>query len=356
MEHVAKTAFARAEKVCADGPDKWKILNAVTEAAQEFGLSHRTIGVLRALLSFLPTRHIPVGPRAIVFPANATLSDRLHGMPESTLRRHIAALVGCGIVSRHDSPNRKRYARRGQGGIVHAFGLDLSPLAQHARQIQDAANRETERKTALKIKRDIILSLRHTLQSSAGENFALLQDAHRVLRRTPDNNAYSQLIRRLETAIDALSGTPEMSGTDTENERHIEPQSKPKYISAPNDTPVTLGLVLSVCSEIAAYFPTQIQDWRSFVTTADQVAGFLGISSQTLNNGKTILGPEQMAIVIACILQKAATVDNPSGYVCDILRRAGRDSNAGLAIFHALGRNPGKLSADNPESDDKTIG
>ena len=66
-------------------------------------------------------------------PRHATLSDRAHGMPESTLRRHLAALVRAGIILRHDSPNGKRYARRGEGGeITDAYGFDLTPLVARA--------------------------------------------------------------------------------------------------------------------------------------------------------------------------------------------------------------------------------
>src|SRR5215204_7344184 len=51
---------------------------------------------------------------------------RAHGPAAATLRRALAQLVETGIVIRRDSPNGKRYARRGQGGQVEqAFGFDL---------------------------------------------------------------------------------------------------------------------------------------------------------------------------------------------------------------------------------------
>lgn len=132
MENTFRTAFGRpksATQVSCEGPDKWALLDRLTTAADCFELSHRTLTVLKALLSFLPSRHIPDGAAGIVFASNARLSERLHGMPESTLRRHLAQLVRTGLIARHDSPNRKRFARNRGGAIALAFGFDLSPLS-----------------------------------------------------------------------------------------------------------------------------------------------------------------------------------------------------------------------------------
>ena len=93
--------------------DKWALLRDLTIAAEDFGLGHRPLSVLKALLSFWPERELPGTPGgAIVFPSNRALSERLSGMPESTLRRHLAALTARGIIHRHDSANGKRFARR----------------------------------------------------------------------------------------------------------------------------------------------------------------------------------------------------------------------------------------------------
>ena len=78
-----------------------------------FGLTDRNPAVLSALLSFHPARKLGDG-LLTVFPSNASLGARLHGMPESTLRRHLVA----GIVLRYGRcccgpvrslPPRRRY-------------------------------------------------------------------------------------------------------------------------------------------------------------------------------------------------------------------------------------------------------
>jgi len=139
--HVSAVPVARPDEN-AGLVDKWKLLDALTQASDHYGLNHRTLSVLRALLGFHPDRMIGAQPLStIVFPANKTLSARLGGMPESTLRRHLAALIGAGIVSRHDSANRKRFARGRAGSTAVAFGFDLSAFARQAAQIEANAQR-----------------------------------------------------------------------------------------------------------------------------------------------------------------------------------------------------------------------
>jgi len=73
------------------------------------------------------------GPDLVVFPSNRELSVRAHGPAPATLRWALAQLVEAGLVIRRDSPNGKRYVRRGEGGeIAQAFGFDLTPLVARA--------------------------------------------------------------------------------------------------------------------------------------------------------------------------------------------------------------------------------
>ena len=58
-----------------------------------------------------------------------------NGMPEATLRRHLAALVAAGILLRRDSPNGKRYVREGGEGR-ETYGFDLSLLIARGWRIE----------------------------------------------------------------------------------------------------------------------------------------------------------------------------------------------------------------------------
>ena len=118
---------------------KWKIFRAICIARPMLGVSERALSVLNALLTFHPETTL-TGEALTVFPSNEQLSLRAHGMPASTLRRHLAVLVDAGLIIRRDSPNGKRYVRRGRGGeTLHAFGFDLSPLVARADEFERLA-------------------------------------------------------------------------------------------------------------------------------------------------------------------------------------------------------------------------
>jgi len=104
--------------------------------------------VLNALLSFHQETTMTAGDGLVVFPSNVKLAARAHGVALATLKRHLAILVEAGIVIRRDSPNGKRYARRGEGGeISEAFGFDLTPLVARAEEFEQlAAEVQAERK------------------------------------------------------------------------------------------------------------------------------------------------------------------------------------------------------------------
>ena len=96
--------------------DKWQVYRSLCEGKSIVGVGDRALAVLNALLSFYPDSELSEENGLVVFPSNAQLSLRAHGMADATLRRHLAALVGCGLIIRRDSPNGKRYARKGRGG------------------------------------------------------------------------------------------------------------------------------------------------------------------------------------------------------------------------------------------------
>lgn len=150
-QHLAASCPEKAET------GKWQVLRDLTVARHHFALSDRAVTVLSALLSFFPNDKLMADSDLLVFPSNAELSRRAHGISEATLRRCLAQLVEAGLVIRRDSPNGKRYARRnGDGSIAKAFGFDLRPLLARGIEIGEAA-------TAINAERQAILSLREDI-------------------------------------------------------------------------------------------------------------------------------------------------------------------------------------------------
>ena len=65
--------------------------------------------------------------------------------------------VDCGLIIRRDSPNGKRYARKGRGGdIEEAFGFSLAPLLARAEEFAEAAESVRADNRALRLMRERI--------------------------------------------------------------------------------------------------------------------------------------------------------------------------------------------------------
>jgi replication initiation protein RepC len=153
--------------------DKWQLLRALTEARDIYGLSDRSITVLEALASFHQSRELDGSAPIIVFPSNAELSMRTRGMSPATLRRHLCALVQSGLILRRDSPNGKRYCRRGQDGETpEAFGFDIAPMALMATDIiAHAEALKAEQRERQKLRSEITIHLRDIAKTIAAAKF-----------------------------------------------------------------------------------------------------------------------------------------------------------------------------------------
>lgn len=174
--------------------NKWRLFRTLTAIREELGLSDRSLSLLNALLSFHPETALtlPARPGAgegdapddpdaggsapcdlVVFPSNRALAARAHGMPEKTLRRHLAALVGAGLILRRDSPNGKRYARRAPQADetatpVQAYGFDLTPLVARAVDFEAMAEARQRSDRAMQILRERITLLRRDIAKLIG--------------------------------------------------------------------------------------------------------------------------------------------------------------------------------------------
>lgn len=340
MKHASQSQFGRPMSACQTSTnpasdtarDKWALLEKLTTAAPAFDLSHRTLGVLRALLTFLPQRIIPTDMReAVVFPSNKTLSNRLNGMPESTLRRHLAQLVKAGIVSRHDSANRKRFARRVCAAGQVAFGFDLSPMARQAEEIAEQAKQLDDHAQRNAAMRAELGQLRQQLIGFRG-HCAITEDVCRAMRRKLDADALMALTLKISVEINARTST-EVSGTDDQNERHLQKElktnSEAKLSSSartkqPEDT--TLRHLVAQCSEYQSYFPTPPRHWEDIINIANRLVPMIGIDRPVFDDAIRVIGIRPAATVVLCLLEKLDGIRNPGGYLRRItqLARAGR--------------------------------
>ena len=342
MRHISTTSIGRREVTACPSTgevvavDKWAILRDLTDGREAFGLSDRNLSVLSALLSFHPARDLAAGPLT-VFPSNASLSGRLHGMPESTLRRHIAVLIDAGVILRHDSPNGKRYAiRDGKGQIDRVFGFDLSPLLHQAETISAAAEaaRETRcltrklRQTVFLLLRDASAVLDH--QNDADICRDELAAMQRQLRRKLDLDA----LLAMEAALRELLGsdsdhgaeTAKLGGNDARNERHQHNTDSDPHESDKDDDQQELpplAIVLKAAPEMETYAARPVEDWRELSKLAEFVRPMMGVTTETWQSARRMLGERRASIALACILQRFTQIRSPGAY----LRRLSMSQN-----------------------------
>lgn len=341
--------------------DKWRVHRWLCEGKTVIGISDRSLAVLNALLSFYPETNLCEEHGLVVFPSNAQLALRAHGMADATLRRHIAALIEHGLIVRRDSPNGKRYAQRGRGGeIAQAFGFSLAPLLVRAAEFERIAEQVRSDAKALRLVRQQITLHRRDIQKlieiASAENIpghwdtlwtrfrAIVDAIPRRAERTQLEHIATELGelrstigKLLETHINAR----DISGNESQNERqqsnsnteiHIESESgfgkdlkencsKSPQITKPNAT-YPLELILRACPEISDYAPNGIRNWRDLAAIAAQVKTYLGISAPLYDEALRALGSENTAVTIACILQRASQITSPGAYLRILTRKA----------------------------------
>jgi replication initiation protein RepC len=370
LAHVATQVAASARP-----PDKvvhkWKVFKAVCVARPRIGVSERALAVLNALISFYPDTTLTGEDDLIVFPSNELLCLRTHGMPASTLRRQLAALVDAGLIVRRDSPNGKRYARKGRAGEIKlAFGFDLAPLVVRAEEFERMAQEIEAEIWAIKLAKERITLCRRDIAkmiatgieegvptSRVGQRPASWQELHAVFRGLVEGVSRTAGREELESAAEALSGfaddilnllenqikTTNTSANESPDERHkqnsnpnfpieLEPslqkgraaraEPNPRTSAAPERT-YPLGMVLSACPDIVDYAKGGIANWRDFLATAAVVRPMLGISPSAWEEARTVMGEAEAAVVVACLLQRSSTIQSAGGYLRELTRKTG---------------------------------
>jgi len=342
--------------------DKWHVYRWLCEGKEIIGVGDRSLAVLNALLSFLPDNELSVENGLVVFPSNVQLSMRAHGMANATLRRHLAALLECGLITRKDSPNGKRYSRKGRGGeITDAFGFSLAPLLARAEELQRAAESVRAASRALKLvreritlhRRDIAKLIEVAVEEDIPGDWGTIWKRFRAIVEAIPRQAVLATLEPILSDLAALHdevaillekhvNTENLSANESQNEPQqqnskpdsssdLEPGSRnsqgPKLelvnTKAEDVTKAyPLGLVMKACPEIADYAASGISNWRDLMATAAQVRGYLGISPSAYEDALDVFGQENTAIVITCILQRAQNINSAGGYLRALTEKA----------------------------------
>ncbi|TXR49477.1 plasmid replication protein RepC [Phyllobacterium endophyticum] len=344
--------------------DKWQLYRWLCEAKSIVGVRDRSLAVLNALLSFLPDDELSEDNGLVVFPSNIQLSLRAHGMAPATLRRHLAMLVECGLITRKDSPNGKRYSRKDRAGeITDAFGFSLAPLLARAEELQNAAASVRASAMALRLIRERMTLHRRDIaklieiavaQDIPGHwadvwiRFRAVVDA--IPRRAtiaalePFLCELAVLHEEVAKALENHVNTQNASANESNNERQQQNSHTDTIVNSEprirTDQEATLkqvqkaqkekkkvtnyplSMVMKACPEIADYAINGIGGWSDLIRTATQVRGYLGISPSTYNDAVTVLGIQETAIVIACMLRRIQSINSAGAYLRTLTDKA----------------------------------
>jgi len=362
MSLALLAAQRKTEEGLSEGKsvDKWELYRNLCEGKAIIGVGDRSLAVLSALLSFYPDAELSDENGLIVFPSNQQLSLRAHGMASPTLRRHLAALVEAGLILRRDSPNGKRYARKSRAGEVEeAFGFSLAPLVARADEIAAAAAQVRAEMAALRMTRERITLLRRDIaklidvaveEDLEGDWHALWQTFRAIVDAIPRRATLDELgaicdqLTTLRQTVDKTlefkENAQKMSANESQTERqytesntdsHFDFEPAPEKAGAAAETRPTplsppagypLSFVLKACPGISDYATDGIASWRELLTTAAQVRGYLGISPSAYADALDVLGQENAAIVIACILQRSDEIRSAGGYLRALTEKA----------------------------------
>lgn len=372
MHHISSTPFGSRPVTAgliqtiqsAEAPaqlphvNKWEVFRQLCVARHAYGLSDRDLSVLNALLSFHQGTTLGDNAPLIVFPSNRALSERAHGMAESTLRRHVAALVQAGVILRRDSPNGKRYAHKDRSGeVMRAFGFDLRPMLTRAGEFARNASEAEAAQARLKALRvDVSLLKRDALKFALyGQEEGLpgdwdgaltdLMDVHKAMRRKLSSAELEEQAKIAGAILARVTGwlsseTENMGGSDADNERPFQNSNKEpsdlepclekqsgEVCSQPEPARVDscqlpLSLVLKACPDVLPYADGEIRDWHGLVRTAHFVRGMMGISPSGYQEACSAMGEQRAAVVTACILQRIGEINSPGGYLRSLARKA----------------------------------
>jgi replication initiation protein RepC len=175
-----------------------QLLAAFKGAAPRLGLSPRMVHAVDWLFRFTMAQDWSRGGRPIVWPSSSLQQEAL-GLSPTRTKAINRALIEAGLITMKDSPNGKRYGKRGpKGNIVEAYGFDLSPIAaRHAEFVALAAEAKAERDEMRRLRRRATIArngITQILETVA--EYGFLGEEWTTLRR--ETRDITQALRRVE--------------------------------------------------------------------------------------------------------------------------------------------------------------
>ena len=368
MRHVTQTRTALAEPRAIASSTIYELLGPVRALRKELGLTSNDLAVLTALISFLPrdryTTDSEKTPKlTVVFPSNASLSERANGIDERTLRRCLGRLDAAGLIHRKNSANGKRFPLRYGGIIRDAFGIDLNPLIQSHDALAAKATKVAEERERLRSLKAEALALRASLlheERLDEERMSSLVMIRNILRRaTLTADAVLKIIAGLRElgangaqcyGESQCSGAPvdemqvhdlaqssdcarEMSARNGQNDRQIESMKKDikktdgrakptganQTIAAPSMNRDPARMAWTDFSHVAAFFPHAPRTEEALNCILFDTGRLLRIRQEKVIRGLQKAGAGRILLILDYLLGKSEVIRQPEAYFETIL-------------------------------------
>lgn len=381
---------------------KWHVFRDIKEARLALGATDRALAILDALLSFHPETAFYGDSALIVWPSNEQLIGRANGMSPATLRRHLANLVDCGLIVRRDSPNGKRYARKGQWGEVEqAYGFDLSPIVARAGEFKELAEAMRAEKKAYKVvrerltitRRDIVKMIEAGIEEGVPGNWGSVHIEYQAIIGRLPRTAPRQVLEAVAAELDDLwtqirdvlesfVKSQNLNANESQIERHIQNSNSETKIESESGLgakeeasggagetdnvrslpkrELPLSIVLDACPNILWMVKGGgIRSWRDFLAAVETVRPVMGISPSAWEDARVAMGEQQAAITLAAMYQKGDQIKSPGGYLRNLTDRAKEAKfsvwpmimalvRAELDAGRTLKRHTGEVEGDEP--------
>lgn len=291
-------------------PERHIIMDTLRTAAPRLGLTASVIATLDAMLSCLA----PKRNHHTVFASNATLTFRRNGISDRTLRRHAATLQEVGLLTRHDSPNGKRFTRHNRAeGKVMRFGFDLSPLFQRLREICALATEvEREQEQIAYMRCKIRAQLSNLLKANPHDSYAL--DVLRRLRRKLTlkdcemllDQCDTNCVKEANTETSQHAETDDVTGKDGQSVRHYHSSNKElidKSDGSSVDAPLSVHELLAACPEAKQFALNRVETSQDVIAHGRSLAPMIGINAQSYDAAQQRLGAFRTAATVWALMQ-----------------------------------------------------
>ena len=323
-----------------DGMNRWDLYRLLVKAAKHFGVTDAMLKYLRFAISRTQDQDYDAGRICTLWSSVSETASQLEADPRQIARAEERLSELCFVV-KSSAARCRRYGVRSDNIIRYAFGINLAPLVDRAREIEAAPRKACfEKEQAKRMRLHILKLLEHVRiseDSSAGEAAEVILPSRRPsriwryarLKKIADASLAVEMSDRCDTDV------APREGRKTSSKRCSSAQPEPRL------SPAQFCILASPAFEdtVRQYAPPGgPPDWRTSLAAAKDWAQVRGIPAGLWQRQVDCLGPEKATICL--LVADRNTERNGSAHQVDDHRRVflglARNTAARGSALHGL--------------------